>query len=157
MSNYSTKINTETLEQLIPQVNKFIRGGVSEYGTIVLTLGKVTRSTAQNALWHAQISEIAKQVKFNGAELTAEGAKEYLVLVFAFELERDQRPLKQGIKYIPSGKTESGWMPIPPKTSQFDINEGSEFIEWLFAYGAERHVRFNDDVARQYDDYMAMQ
>lgn len=156
MGNWSAKINGDNAPALLPKVKEYIVKGIEAYGAVEVTLTKVTRTIAQNALWHAQIGEIAKQTKFNGSELTPEGAKEYLVLVFAFELEQDQRPLKQGITQIPSRKSETGWMPVPPKTSKFDIDEGSEFIEWLFAYGAERGVRFNDKVTRQYEEYMAM-
>lgn len=157
MSNYCAKVTLDNCAELMPQVNKYVKKGLDAYGAVEVTLTKVTRSIAQNALFHAQIGEITKQTKFNNTTLTPEGAKEYLVLIFAYELEREQRPLKQGITQIPSRNSSTGWMPVPPKTSKFNIDEGGEFIEWLFAYGAERGVRFNDDVTRQYEEYMAMQ
>jgi len=156
MGGYSLVAKPENLEQVVPTIVQFISGGVEKYGAVNVELTRVTRSIAQNALFHAQISEIAKQTKFNGSELTKDGAKEYLVLLYAFEMEHAQRPLAQAITYIPSSKSETGWMPVPPKTSKFTVDEGSEFIEWLFAYGAERNVRFNDQVTRQYEEYLAM-
>lgn len=156
MAGYSAKITDINVDQMMPNLVSFIKKGVEKYGAVQVDLTRVNRSIAQNSLFHAQIAEIAKQTKFNGTELTADGAKEYLVLLFAFELEQEQRPLSQGLQYIPSRKTEGGWMPVPPKTSRFKIEEGTEFIDWLFAYGAERNVRFNDDVARQYEAYLAM-
>ena len=154
MGSYSAKVTTDNVVDLTATIVNHIMSGVSKYGAVQVELTRVTRSIAQNSLWHAQIGEIAKQAKFGNSELTASGAKEYLMLVFAFEMEREGTPLTQGITQIPSRKTEGGWMPVPPKTSKLTIDEGSNFIEWLFAYGAERSVRFNDDVTRQYEAYI---
>ena len=156
MGGYSLVAKPENLEHVVPTIVQFISGGVEKYGAVNVELTRVTRSIAQNALFHAQISEIAKQTKFNGNELTKDGAKEYLVLLYAFEMERAQTPLAQGVNYIPSRKTEGGWMPVVPRTSKFTVDEGSEFIEFLFSYGAERGVKFNDRVAQQYEEYLAM-
>lgn len=157
MGGYSARVTADNIADIMPTLTKFVSGGVEKYGSVQVELTRITRSIAQNSLFHAQISDIAKQVKFHGTELTADGAKEYLVLIFAFEMESAGDPLNQGIKYIPSRKTEGGWMPVPPKTSSFTVDEGSSFIEWLFMYGAERKVRFNDDVTRQYEAYLGLQ
>lgn len=156
MAGYSCKVTKDNMPDLMPQLMGWIKNGVDAYGAVNVELTKVTRTLAQNALFHAQISEIAKQTKINGAMLQKDGAKESLVLMFAFEKEQSGEPLKRGITWIPSKKFDGGLMPVPPRTSDFDIDEGGEFIEYLFMYGAERNVRFNDDVTRQYEEYMRM-
>lgn len=157
MGGFSTSVNADNINEMMPKLTKFIGDGVQAYGAVQVELTRITRSIAQNALWHAQIGEIAKQTKINGAQLTREPAKHSLVLLFAFEKEQSGEPLTHGIVWIPSRKMQGGLMPIPPKTSDFNIEEGGEFIDWLFMYGAERNVRFNDDVTRQYEAYLELQ
>lgn len=156
MSGYSITARPENVDHVTEVVAEFIKKGVDKYGGVDISLTRLTRSIAQNACWHAQIDDIAKQTKFNGTELTPQGAKEYLVLVFAFEMEGMQTPLSQGINYIPSRKTEGGWMPVPPKTSKFTVDEGSSFIEWLFSYGSERQVKFGGSTMRHYEELSRM-
>ena len=155
-SGYSIIARKENLQSVQEIVQEYIKIGVEKYGGVDISLTQLTRSLAQNACWHAQIGDIAKQVKFNGTTLVPEGAKEYLVLLFAYEMESAQTPLAQGIKQIPSRKTESGWMPVPPSTSKFTIDEGSQFIEWLFMYGAERKVKWGGPAMRHYEELSKM-
>ena len=118
MAGYSVTARPENVDHVTEVVTDFIKKGVDKYGGVDISLTRLTRSIAQNACWHAQISDIAKQTKFGSTELNDQGAKHYLVLRFAFDMEQMQTPLAQGIKQIPSRKTESGWMPVPPSTSK---------------------------------------
>jgi hypothetical protein len=156
MAGYSITARPENVDHVTEVVTEFIKKGVEKYNGVDISLTRLTRSIAQNACWHAQISDIAKQTKFGSAELNDQGAKHYLVLRFAFDMEQMQTPLAQGIEYIPSRKTEGGFMPVPPSTSKFTVDEGGQFIEWLFAYGAERNVKFGGPAMRHYEELSRM-
>lgn len=157
MSGYSITARPENVDHVTEVVTEFIKKGVEKYNGVDVSLTRLTRSIAQNACWHAQISDIAKQTKFGNTELNDQGAKHYLVLRFAFDMEQMQTPLAQGIEYIPSRKTEGGFMPVPPQTSKFTVDEGGQFIEFLFSYGSERGVKFGGPTMRWYEDLQNMQ
>ena len=62
------------------------------------------------------------------------------------------KPLNEGNAWIPS-LCGTAMIPSRPPTSGFDKDIRSEFIEFLFAKGAEYGVEFTDKTLAEYETY----
>lgn len=101
-----------------------------------------TRSDRQNALYHALISDMARQLKHLGQDLPLEFWKAGLVDLFANEKEQMGEPLKHKGAIMPALDGSGRFISIRPSTTKFSVKEANEFIEFLFSYGAENGVRW---------------
>jgi len=89
------------------------------------------RSTDQNALMWSLLSQISKQVEWFGKKRSAEDWKDLTTAAL------------RGAEFVP-GITPGTIVPLGMRTSQMTSAEISELIESLYAFGAERGVRFRE-------------
>lgn len=96
----------------------------------VVTIAERTRSLDQNAaLWPA-LTEVSEQVDWYGQKLTPEEWKD----VFSAALKKQ--------KVVPG--LDGGFVVCGQRTSRMGKREFGDLLELVYAFGAERGVRFSD-------------
>lgn len=93
-----------------------------------------TRTLDQNAKLHAMCGDLAKQVKWNGEYLDLEDWKRLIVAAV------------YGQKIIPG--INGGFVVLNKRTGKMKKMECAEVIEQLYAFGAEKEVKWSDDVSQ---------
>lgn len=95
---------------------------------------KISRSSQQNALLHAVLTDISKQVKWHGQSFDVVTWKR--LCMAAWLREKNEQP-----KLIPAldGK---GFDIIFERTSQLNTKDCAEFCTWCIAFGDENNVKF---------------
>lgn len=99
-----------------------------------LEVKKATRSTDQNDMFHALIDKISKEMRAVGSEWTAEDWKRLLIDAWANETNRKIgkiAPSLDGQRVVQLGL----------QSHKFTKEEGSEFIEWLLAWMADKGIQ----------------
>ncbi len=104
-----------------------------EMGTVV-TFRKKSRSTEQNSKLHAMLGEVAKQVEWHGQFLDLDDWKD----MFTASLRH--------ARVVP-GIDKGTYVPLGMHTSTLTIEEMSNLIELIYAFGAERGVVFKEPKA----------
>ena len=102
---------------------------------LVLTLAPISKTREQEEKYHAMIGEVAKQAQHLGASWEAEDWERLLLDKFARETNRTHG------KIIPN-LDKSGVVEVGIQSRKFSKADGSEFIEWLHAWGAENGIKF---------------
>lgn len=104
------------------------------------------KKRAQEERYHAMVGDIAAQCEFMGQRWHREDWKRLLVDLFAETMRISGTPLHHDGRVCPSldGKRV---VQLGIQTRDFYVKEASEFIEFLFAFGAERSVRWTDRTA----------
>jgi hypothetical protein len=97
----------------------------------VMTLKEATRTLDQNAKLWAMLSDVSQQVEWYGNRLTSEEWKD----VFSASLKRQ--------KVVPG--LDGGFVVCGQRTSQMGKREFAEFIELIYAFGAQRNVQWSDE------------
>jgi hypothetical protein len=103
---------------------------------MVLTLAPETRSSEQNRLLHAALTDISQQVEWKGQKFTVEIWKR--LCVAAWLREKKEQPM-----LIPA-LDGNGFDVIFERTSKLSNTQCSELLEWCFAFGADHEVKFRD-------------
>lgn len=90
------------------------------------------RSTDQNAIMWASLTEIARQVPWHGVKLSADDWK----LIFMASLNQEMRlvPNLDGNGFVNLGRS----------SSNLSKAEMSDLLEVIFAFGAKHNVQFHD-------------
>jgi hypothetical protein len=102
-----------------------------------------SKTRDQEKKYHAQLGDIAKQCKFMGRTESDETWKRLLIHAFAeFKLEEGD-PLPGYGRIVPS-LSGRGVVQLGAQSRKFSIKHGSEFIEHLYAYGAENNVEWSE-------------
>lgn len=101
-----------------------------EAGTVV-TFRKKSRSTEQNAKLHAMLGEVSAQVEWYGQKLDLDDWKD----MFTASLRH--------ARVVP-GIDKGTFVPLGMHTSTLTIEEMSNLIELIYAFGAEHGVVFKD-------------
>lgn len=130
-------------------VHNQARQGVAQYAMQApegwtVTFRPPNRSSDQNAKMHAMFSDIAKQCTFMGERLDSEDWKRLLVDAFARVMASQGTPIRHGCRIVPALDGQ-GFVQLGIQTRRFLKKEASEFIEYLYAYGAENNVRWTDN------------
>lgn len=110
---------------------------------LVVTLKPETRRESQNAHFHAQISDISKQLKGDLAD--PEDAKRILISAFKIDTREDPDLREEWAKFgdLRMGRGLRGEVVLMGTQSRdFSVKLAGAFIEWLYAFGAEAGVRF---------------
>lgn len=97
---------------------------------MVVEIKEPTRNLEQNAKLWAMLSEVARQVEWYGRKLTAEDWKH----VFTASLAKQD--VVPGI--------DGGFVVLGKSTSNMSKREFAELIELIYAFGAERGVKFTE-------------
>ena len=96
----------------------------------------------QEERYHAMIGDIARQWKFLGSRVDADDAKRLLVDAFAKVMRDAGTPLHHIGRVVPSIDGQRV-VQLGIQTRDFTVREASEFIEYLFAFGAEHGVEWS--------------
>jgi hypothetical protein len=101
----------------------------------------------QEERYHAMIDDISKQTTYAGKSWKPLHMKRILLDEFADEMRNAGTPLHGDSMVIPS---ENGRRVIQLEihSSEFYVKEASNFIEFLFAWGAARDVMWSDDARK---------
>jgi len=102
---------------------------------LTLEIKTANRSCQQNAKYHAMIDEIAQQAQHLGSKWDADSWKR--LLVDQFLKDNGQ---KTGV-VIPN-LAGDGIVQLGMQTRDFTKEQASEFVEWLFAWGAEHGITY---------------
>jgi len=121
-------------------------------GDVIVTLGREGQTDLQSKCYHAMLGDIAKQVDLGDKKYDLEVWKGLLVSDFAKEKHEMGEPLRRGNKWVPS-LCGTHMVPIRPSTKDFRKAEGSDFIEYLMAKGAEYDVQYTDYAMKSYEQY----
>ena len=123
----------ELLSSLWPKVKAHLTAG----NRLVLEVRDESKSRDQEKLYHDLIGQIAEQAKHAGFNWDAESWKRLLLAKFAKDTGR------AGGKMIPSLDFD-GVVEVEIKSRRFTKQDATEFIEWLYAWGAQNGVTFNE-------------
>jgi len=114
---------------LWPKVKEALASGKK----LTLEIKDAGKSREQEKLYHELIGQVAKQASHMGSKWDAEDFKRLLVDQFAREMG-----LPTG-KVIPS-LDGSSIVQLGLQTRNFNKEQASEFIEWIYAWGATNGV-----------------
>jgi hypothetical protein len=126
---YSPEQAHIVLKDLWPKIKETLQTGKK----LRLEVKRSTRSSDQNAMFHSLIDSIAKQMKAAGSAWSSDDWKRLLFDQWAHETGR-----KIG-KVAPSLDGERV-VQLGLQSHKFTVDEGSEFIEWLLCWMAEKGI-----------------
>ena len=127
---YSPEQAHIVLKDLWPKIKESLQAGKR----LRLEVKRSTRSSDQNAMFHSLIDLVAKQMKAAGSAWSSDDWKRLLIDQWAHETGR-----KIG-KVAPSLDGERV-VQLGLQSHKFTVEEGSEFIEWLMAWMAEKGIQ----------------
>ena len=112
----------------------------------VVRISEPAKKRIQEEKYHAMIGDIAKQCTFMGMRLDSEDWKRLLVDAFAKVMRDAGTPIHHDGRVVPSldGKRV---VQLGVQTRKFYVKEAAEFIEYLYAYGAENNVQWTEQSA----------
>jgi hypothetical protein len=112
-----------------------------------VTFSEPGKKREQEARYHAMIDDIAIQTAYAGRSWKPLHMKRILIDEFADEMRNLGTPLHGDSMLIPS---ENGRRVIQLEihSSEFYVKEASNFIEFLYAWGAYRDVVWSEDSKR---------
>ena len=117
------------LKDLWPKIKETLQAGKQ----LRLEIKKTSRSTDQNALFHALFNKISLEMAKVGSKWIADDWKRLLIDQGAHETNR-----KIG-KVAPSLDGERV-VQLGLQSHKFTVEEGSEFIEWLLCWMAQKGI-----------------
>lgn len=121
-------------------------------GPVIITLGRESKSRAQEAKYHALIKDITAM----SPEYSFNAWKCLLVKWFDEEMKAAGTPLsKPGERILDAVNQE--FVYLRPSTTGFKIGEGSDFIEYLLCYGSENNVKWSRQSTDIYNEYKEAQ
>ena len=101
---------------------------------LILEVKPMKRSSPQNRLLHAALTDISQQVEWMGKKLSVDVWKR--LCMASWLREKKEQPM-----LIPA-LDGNGFDVIFEKTSKLSAAQCSELVEWCFAFGAEHEVKF---------------
>lgn len=132
-----------------------------ERGPVEITLGRPEkgRTSPQNSRYHAMMGDIRKQavITMPGrrivlADYDADECKALLVIWFANEREIQGDPLSKPPRTVMCPITGQS-ISIRPSTKDWGKKDASDFMEFLFALGADTGVQWSEPALKEYENY----
>ena len=126
---YSPQQAKTIMERIWPEVKAKIAAGQKMH----LEIRRATRSLDQNAKFHAMIGQIGAVMRMAGSTWTDDDWKRLLIDQWAHETDRKigkVAPSLDGERVV-----QLGW-----QSHKFSTEDASEFIEWLYAWAAEKGI-----------------
>jgi hypothetical protein len=108
-------------------------------GPVVITLGRETRTEEQNDKQWPMLRDISTQVEWFGQKHSPEDWKDILSAAW------------KGQKLVPG--VNGGFVALGVRTSRISKEEFSEYIESIYAFGAERSVVWSDKALEAFEKY----
>lgn len=115
----------------------YIKPKLQDGQRLTLEIRHESKTRLQEKRYHAMIADIARQAQHLGASWSADDWKRLLVDKFARETSRTHGQI------IPN-LDKSGVVEVGVQTRKFTRADASEFVEWLFAWGAENGIDWAD-------------
>lgn len=114
----------------------------SPHGYMV-QISEPTKKRIQEEKYHAMIGDIARQSEHIGKKWDSDDMKRLLVDEFAEEMRIAGTPIHHDGRVIPSldGKRI---VQLGIQTRDFYVKEAAQFIEFLYAWGADRGVVWSE-------------
>lgn len=129
--------NAQQGHQAIKHAWEFAKGWLVAGGArLVLEVKPEPRSSEQNRLLHAALTDISQQVEWMGEKLSVEVWKR--LCMASWLREKKEQPM-----LIPA-LDGNGFDVIFERTSKLSRTQCSELLEWCFAFGAEHEVKFRE-------------
>jgi len=119
------------LRNIWPKVLEALESGKE----LVLEIKLANKSREQEEKYHSMISEIATQAQHMGSKWDAESWKRLLVDQFCKE-----SGLKTGV--VMPNLSGDGIVQLGFQTRKFTKEQASEFVEWLYAWGADKGITY---------------
>ncbi|WP_336293555.1 recombination protein NinB [Cronobacter dublinensis] len=111
----------QAIQQILPSYDK----------PLIVTIQERTRSLDQNRKLWACLADVARQVEWHDMKLDSEDWKH----IFTAALK--------GQRSAPG--INGGFVVLGQSTSKMRVSEFSELLELIYAFGAERGVRWSED------------
>lgn len=124
-------------------------------GPVEITVQRPSKSRDQERLYHALIGDIARTVEVQGRKYDADVWKALLVDMFTQEMQDQGTPLAHPGRVVPS-LDGMRTVTVRSSTRRFRKQEASDFIEFLYSWGAENGATFSDPTMRYYLDLSEM-
>ena len=125
--------NSKQAHALIASLWVKIKAALEAGQNLTLEVKKESKTRDQEEKYHAMIADIAKQAQHQGARWNAEDWKRLLLHEFA-----KQANLPQG--RIVASLDGTGIVQLGLQSRKLTKEQGSEFIEFLFAWAAQNGV-----------------
>lgn len=109
----------------------------------LVSVSEPTKKRVQEEKYHAMIDDISRQATYAERRWDRDDTKRLLIDEFADEMRSAGTPLSHDGRLVPS---ENGRRVIQLgiQSRDFKVAEASAFIEFLFAWGADRNVKWSD-------------
>lgn len=130
---YSAKQGYDAIKGAWPAIKEQLQVG----NKLVLTVTKQSKSREQEEKYHAIIGEIAEQASHLGAKWSAEDWKRLLVDKFIRDAALAGEKIVQNLD-------GNGIVQLGFQTRKFTVDQASQFIEFLHAWGAENGITFRE-------------
>lgn len=109
----------------------------------VVRIDPPKKKREQEERYHAMVGDIARQCLFMGKKWPLDDWKRLLVDAFAKVMRDAGTPLHHDGRVVPSLDSERV-VQLGIQTRDFWVKEAAEFIEYLFAWGAEHDVTWTE-------------
>lgn len=142
------------------------RGHIYHAGIKIAPVGwKVTleprkKSRDQECRYHAMIGDISKQCEFMNKKWSLETWKRLLVEAFVRAMRDDAKATGQPDPFADEEEGHivptldgTGFVQLGVQTRKFKRKIASQFIEYLFAWGADNEVQWSDLSRHYLDEY----
>jgi len=113
----------------------------------MVQISEPTKKREQEEKYHAMIADVARQVEHIGRKWDLDDMKRLLVDEFAEEMRLAGTPLHHDSRVTPSLDGQR-IVQLGIQTRDFYVKEAAQFIEFLYAFGADRGVRWTEPVRR---------
>jgi len=110
-----------------------------ESGPVVVTLGRETRTPAQNDKLWPMLRDISKQCEWYGRTYSEEDWKDLFTAVL------------KGQRTAPG--LEGGIVAFGVRTRKLPKDKFSDLIEYIYAFGSERNVHWSEQSLKIYEQY----
>ena len=121
------------MNNLWPKVKEALKSGKK----LTMEIKAQSKSRDTEKLYHELIGQIAKQAQHMGAKWSAEDFKRLLVDQF-------MRDIGEGGGRVIPNLDGTGIIQLGTQTRNFTQEQGSEFIEWLYAWAANNGVTIDE-------------
>jgi|GEM_PF-1275397 len=152
--------NLEKLQDFITPIADEIERIINDRSIAVLEVKEASRNHLTNAKIHAVMHDIWRQAteQLNGKHVVYSSYsfdvfKAFIVKWFDLELQEMGEPMRKTGEYRIDPRTND-LMYVRPSTTEFTQKEAAKLIEWLYAFGSERGVRFTERASRVLEQYL---
>ncbi len=126
----------------------------------VLEVKEASRNHLTNAkihavmqdIWH-QASEYLNDKHVVYSSYSFDVFKAFMIKWFDLEMQEMGEPMRSTGQYRIDPRTND-LMYVRPSTTEFTQKEAAKLIEWLYAFGSERGVRFTERASRVFEQYL---